>query len=132
MAQRTTLEAERAAKSRKEPKKSEANGEQRERILDAFRRWGYYQAQLDPLGLFGPVKHPDLELTGETADEARRIYCGTIGAEFMHLPEPERRQWIAERIESPAAAADQSKILERLIRAKGIDATAGASPDESV
>ena len=117
MAQRTTLEAERAAKSRKAPKKSEANGEQRERILDAFRRWGYYQAQLDPLGLFGPVKHPDLELTGETADEARRIYCGTIGAEFMHLPEPERRQWIAERIERPAAAADQSKILERLIRA---------------
>ncbi|HEX4543111.1 MAG TPA: 2-oxoglutarate dehydrogenase E1 component, partial [Candidatus Acidoferrum sp.] len=30
---------------------------------------------------------------------------------------PERRQWIAERIEGPAAEVDQQKVLERLIRA---------------
>jgi 2-oxoglutarate dehydrogenase E1 component len=35
----------------------------------------------------------------------------------MHLPQPERRQWIAERIEGPAAEVDQQKVLERLIRA---------------
>ena len=94
------------------------SSEERERVFDVFRRWGYYEATLDPLGLFEPLKHPDLEgLTGEAADEARRIYCGTIGVEFMHLPEPERRRWIAERLECAAPAVNQKKILERLIRA---------------
>jgi 2-oxoglutarate dehydrogenase E1 component len=91
--------------------------QERERVFDAFRRWGYYEATLDPLGFFEPLKHPDLELAGEDADEARRYYCGTIGAEFMHLADPERRRWIAERIETQAPAVDQKKILERLIRA---------------
>jgi 2-oxoglutarate dehydrogenase E1 component len=119
MGNRTTLEADRPAKARKAGKKSSAsNAAERERIFDAFRRWGYNEANLDPLGFFGPFLQPDLEgLTGEAAEQARRIYCGTIGAEFMHLPQPERRQWIAERLESPASKADQEKVLERLIRA---------------
>src|SRR6202011_1434613 len=63
------------------------------------------------------VKRPEINLTGPAAEEARAIYCGTIGAEFIHLPEQERRQWIAERLESPATAVDQQRILERLVRA---------------
>src|ERR1700731_2411181 len=125
MAHRTTLEEERPAKTPKAPKKPAAGGlakaasdDARERIFDAFRRWGYLEATLDPLGLFEPLKQPDLDsLTGEAAEEARRIYCGTVGADFMHLPEPERRRWIAERLEGPASEVDQHKILERLIRA---------------
>jgi 2-oxoglutarate dehydrogenase E1 component len=123
MAHRTTLEAERPAKTPKTAKKSAADANtakasaERERIFDAFRRWGYNEANLDPLGFYGPFPQPDLEaLTGSVATEVRRIYCGTIGAEFMHLPQPERR-WIAERIESAAEPVDQSKILERLVRA---------------
>ncbi len=122
MAHRTTLEAERPTKTAKPGKKSPAekaaNSDDRERIFDAFRRWGYLEANLDPLGFFGPFKQPDLaDLTGEAAEEARRIYCGTIGAEFMHLSEPDRRRWIAERIEGPESEVNQQKILERLIRA---------------
>jgi 2-oxoglutarate dehydrogenase E1 component len=119
MAQRTTLVADRPAKSAKAtPKKSKQNGEDREPIFEAFRRWGYLQANLDPLGLLKPLKYAELdELTGSIADEAREIYCGTVGAEFMHLREPERRAWIAERLESPAPEVDQHKILERLVRA---------------
>src|SRR6202790_4180789 len=125
MAHRTTLEEERPARTPKAPKKPAAGGlakagsdEARERIFDAFRRWGYLEATLDPLGLFEPVSQPDRDaLTGEAAEEARRIYCGTVGADFMHLPEPERRRWIAERLEGPASEVDQHKILERLIRA---------------
>jgi 2-oxoglutarate dehydrogenase E1 component len=125
MANRTTLTEERPAKLAKgikEPVAGElakaGGGEERERIFDAFRRWGYLEANLDPLGLFEPLKHPDLEgLAGEAADEARRIYCGTVGADFMHLREPERRRWIIERLEAPAEQPDQHKILERLIRA---------------
>src|SRR6195256_5112301 len=125
MAHRTTLEEERPARTPKAAKKPAAGGlakassdEARERVFDAFRRWGYLEATLDPLGLFAPLKQPDLDaLTGEAAEEARRIYCGTVGADFMHLPEPERRRWIAERLEAPASEVDQHRILERLIRA---------------
>jgi 2-oxoglutarate dehydrogenase E1 component len=85
--------------------------------FDAFRRWGYLAANLDPLGFLKPFDHPELRLTGEAADRARQIYCGTIGAEFMHIPDPARRQWIIERLEAPAPTPDRARILERLIRA---------------
>jgi 2-oxoglutarate dehydrogenase E1 component len=125
MAHRTTLEEEGPARTPKVAKKSAAgsqtqgvSSEERERIFDTFRRWGYLEATLDPLGLLEPLKYPDLEgLTGDAAAEARRVYCGNIGADFMHLPEPERRRWIAERLEAPASEVNQQKILERLIRA---------------
>jgi 2-oxoglutarate dehydrogenase E1 component len=122
MAHRTTLEADRPAKTAGLGKKNRArkppSPEERERIFDAFRRWGYNEANLDPLGFFGPFLQPDLEgLTGEAAEEARRIYCRTIGADFMHLPQPERRRWIAERMEGPGSEVNREKILERLIRA---------------
>src|SRR5580700_7461509 len=117
MADRTTLEVARPTKAAKVPKKSSENGQERERVFEAFRRWGFLEADLDPLGLFKPLKYPDLELAGPAAEEARRIYCGTIGAEFMHLREPERRRWIAEQLEKPAEDVDQNKILERLVRA---------------
>src|SRR5882757_6961668 len=125
MAHRTTLEEERPVKTPKAIKKpaagsiaKAAGNEERERVFDAFRRWGYLEATLDPLGLFEPLKQPDLDaLTGEAAEEARRVYCGTIGADFMHLSEPERRHWIAERLEASSGPVDQHKILERLIRA---------------
>src|SRR5258706_14758797 len=125
MAHRTTLEEDRPARTPKARKKpaagshtKAASDDARERVFDAFRPWGYLEATLDPLGLFEPLKQPDLDsLTGERAEEARRIYCGTLCAAFMHLPEPERRRWIAERLEGPAGEVDQHKILERLIRA---------------
>jgi 2-oxoglutarate dehydrogenase E1 component len=116
MAHRTTLEAERAAKPAKSQKKAAGSAE-RERIFDAFRRWGYLQADLDPLGFLKPLESADLEFTGEIAEEARSYYCGTIGADFMHLAQPERRRWIAERMEGQPAVVDQQRILERLVRA---------------
>ncbi len=96
----------------------EVSSEERERIFDAFRRWGYLEAELDPLGFFRPQPHPELALAGEAAELARRCYCGTMGAEFMHLPDLERRRWIAERIEAEPPVPDRAHILERLIRAE--------------
>jgi len=92
-------------------------GEERERVFDAFRRWGYLEANLDPLGFLKPQPHPELVVTGEAADQARKIYCGTIGADFMHLQDPARRRWIAQRLEADAPAVNRGRILERLIRA---------------
>ncbi|HTQ54322.1 MAG TPA: thiamine pyrophosphate-dependent enzyme, partial [Bryobacteraceae bacterium] len=89
----------------------------RERIFDAFRQWGYLEADLDPLGFLRVEPRPELRLDGEAAQEARRIYCGTVGAEFMHLEDIERRQWIQERLEGPQSEVDQEHILDQLTRA---------------
>ncbi len=93
------------------------NGE-RERVFDAFRRWGYLEADLDPLGFLRRQPHPDLCIDGESAEQARRVYCGTVGVEFMHIPDPARRHWIQERMEGPQPAIDQERVLDLLIRAE--------------
>jgi len=100
------------------------DSEKQERVLDAFRRWGYLQANLDPIGHFTPAAHPELDMSGEVADAARRAYSGSIGVEFMHIADPERRQWIQERMESPQPdALDRSRILDQLVRADVFEQT---------
>ena len=83
--------------------------EERDSVLDAFRRWGYLQADLDPVGYLRPEPQPELDLTGEIADYARRVYCGKIGAEFMHVLEPEKRRWVAKRLEVDVIAPDRPR-----------------------
>jgi 2-oxoglutarate dehydrogenase E1 component len=100
-----------------EEEEIEAANPERERIFDAFRHWGYLEADLDPLGFLRPQKHPELQLEGESAREARRVYCGTIGVEFMHISDPEQRRWIQERMEGDPAQVDQQRVLDQLIRA---------------
>ena len=87
-------------------------------MWDAFRRWGYVQAHLDPLEDLQPVAMPELDLRGPEAEAARRIYCGTIGVEFMHIADPETRQWVQARMESETPQVDRERILEWLIRAE--------------
>jgi 2-oxoglutarate dehydrogenase E1 component len=96
---------------------SAATREAQERVWDAFRRWGYLQANLDPLGDLKPVAVPELDTSGPDAEAARRVYCGSIGAEFMHIVDRERRQWVQERMEAEAAEPDRARILDRLVSA---------------
>src|SRR3984885_2609747 len=95
-----------------------ASKDNQDRVWDAFRRWGYLQADLDPLGDLRPAAMPELDVSGPEADAARKSYCGTIGVEFMHIADRERRQWIQERIESEAPQVDRERILEWLVRAE--------------
>src|SRR6185436_4864707 len=85
-------------------------------VLDAYRRWGYFEAALDPLGVLTPIRHPELRLGSESAARARRLYCGTIGAEFMHMPAAENRYWVAVRLEQDAPEPDRTRILKRLVQ----------------
>ena len=95
-----------------------ATQQERESVFDIFRRWGYLQASLDPLGQYLPPEpFPTPAPEGEAAAEARGFYCGTIAAEFMHIASPEQRQWLQERIEQVPPAPDQKLILSQLIRA---------------
>jgi len=99
----------------------EVTSNDRERVFDMFRQWGYFEADLDPLGLLRPQPQSELHIDGELAREARRIYCGTIGVEFMHIAETERRRWIQEHMESEFVAeqetADKERVLDLLVRA---------------
>jgi 2-oxoglutarate dehydrogenase E1 component len=91
---------------------------ERETTFDIFRRWGYLQASLDPLGQYLPPEpFPVAVPEGDTAAEARRYYCGTFAAEFMHIPNPEQRQWLQEQLEQPTPKPDQKHVLTQLIRA---------------
>ncbi|MDZ4805056.1 MAG: 2-oxoglutarate dehydrogenase E1 component [Candidatus Eisenbacteria bacterium] len=94
-----------------------------ETIWNAFRRWGYLQAELDLFGRLKPMSHPDLEQTGPSAEAARAVYCGSIGVEFLHIPFADRVAWIAERMEGPAPLPDQRRILDRLISAETFERT---------
>lgn len=94
----------------------------RETTFDVFRRWGFLQAQLDPLGQFlAPEPFPtpigEDAASMQAAEEARRFYCGSIGAEFMHIASPEKRAWIQQRLECEYKAADPARMLTGLIRA---------------
>jgi 2-oxoglutarate dehydrogenase E1 component len=91
---------------------------QRDQIFDAFRRWGFLQAKLDPLEQYLlPAPVPELNFEGDAADEAKGYYCGSVGVEFMHLPDAARREWLQERMEQKPPAPDQRQILERLTHA---------------
>src|SRR5580692_5200732 len=93
--------------------------QERETIFDVFRRWGYLQATLDPLGQYLPPEPFPITTVpeGEFAAEARSYYCGTVAVEFMHIPSLEQRQWLQEQIEQPTPKPDQRHILTELIRA---------------
>jgi 2-oxoglutarate dehydrogenase E1 component len=89
-------------------------------LADAFRRWGYLQADLDPMGRIEPYEHPDVAQARATADVRevdawRALYCGTIGFEFMHMMERDRVDWMRDAIESGPPKPDQKWILERLM-----------------
>ena len=90
----------------------------REQIFDIFRRWGYLQANLDPLGQYlAPEPFPTPAPEGDIAREARSFYCSTVAAEFMHIANPDQRQWLQQQIEQAPPTSDQAHTLTGLVRA---------------
>ena len=95
-----------------------ADQSQLEGVFDIFRRWGYLQAALDPLGQYlAPEPFPTPVPEGEFAAQARAFYCGSIGVEFMHIANTAQRQWLQAQMEQAPPAPDQAHILTNLIRA---------------
>ncbi|KAF2400708.1 2-oxoglutarate dehydrogenase-like protein E1 component [Trichodelitschia bisporula] len=55
----------------------------------------------------------------EIIDACERIYCGSYGVEYIHIPDREQCDWLRERIEVPQpyqySVDDKRRILDRLI-----------------
>lgn len=120
------------------------------RLIHAYRLRGHQASTLDPLGLWQRPAPADLSidhygLTGadldttfrtgelyigkeeatlrEIVDSLKSTYCGTFGAEFMHIVDSEQRKWFLQRLESvrgrPGFSAEaRAHLLERLTRPK--------------
>ena len=62
----------------------------------------------------------------EIVQALRETYCGSIGAEYMHITEPTEKRWWQQRLESirskPTFSAEKKiHILDRLTAAEGLE-----------
>lgn len=118
-------------------------------VIEAYRRNGHLMADTDPLE-FKVRSHPDLDIlqhgltlwdldrrfpVGGFAGERlmalrdvlgvlRNSYCRTVGVEYMHITDPEEREWIQQRVEIKAEQPDRQKqkhVLGRLNAAEAFE-----------
>lgn len=117
-------------------------------MIRAYRVRGHLAAKLDPLGIEKRKEHSELDpkhygftendydrliyidnvLGFERAtlsailERVRKTYCGSIGVEFMHIQDPEKKSWIQERIEnSLKPKIDPKNILTQLTQAESFE-----------
>ncbi|AXT40410.1 2-oxoglutarate dehydrogenase E1 component [Alteromonas sp. BL110] len=127
-------------------------------LINAFRFRGHQHANLDPLGLWQQERVRDLELShhslsekdfdsvfnvgsyaigkdsmplGELFKSLNRTYCGSIGAEYMHITDTEQKRWLQQKIESVQAKPEISRdeklgILKGLTAADGMEKYLGS------
>src|SRR5215471_10419514 len=116
-------------------------------LIRAYRTRGHLAAKLDPLELVARREHQELKpktygftksdydrpifiggalgmefaTLRQVLEILKRTYCGSIGAEYMHISDPEQRAWIEERIEGREISFTQrgkQAILKKLIEAE--------------
>ena len=62
----------------------------------------------------------------EILQRLKRIYCGSVGAEYMYISDIAQKRWIQARLEglegeAEYSAASKKRILERLTAAEGLE-----------
>ena len=131
---------------------SDERGRNVGRLITAYRSRGHLGARVDPLALTPPMNPPDLGLSFHSLSEAdldgefstggvagqprmklrdllarlQATYTGSIGAEFMHIPQADQRKWLYERLEAAGGhfgldAAAKRRTLERVTAAEGLE-----------
>ena len=119
-------------------------------LIRNYRTRGHLAAKLDPLELVERREHPELKpktygfakrdydrpiyiggvfgfefaTLRQILDILKKTYCGHIGAEYMHISDPEQRAWIQDRMEGREAGfTDKGKIaiLKKLIEAEAFE-----------
>src|ERR1043166_9176187 len=125
-------------------------------LVRAYRVLGHFEADLDPLKLSPkqPLPQLDPSFYGFHAEDMdrpifidgvmglgsatprrmteilQRTYCGRIGYEFMHITDPEQKDWLQRRIEGPDkeivfTPEGKKGILNKLVEAEGFEKFAG-------
>ena len=127
-------------------------------LIGAYRNRGHEVADLDPLALtqrevikdLDPFYHDlegaDLDASFNVGSYAagaetmvlrdlvaslKRTYCGSIGAEYMHITDTEEKRWLQNRIESNESKpsfSEEAKLrfLEELTAAEGLERYIGS------
>jgi 2-oxoglutarate dehydrogenase E1 component len=111
-------------------------------LIRSYRVRGHLEADLDPLGLERRAEHPELDYRTWGFTEAdldreifinnllgreraslreivamlRRIYCGRIGVEYMHIQVLEERRWIQEKFERDRLPGLTSAAKKEVLR----------------
>ncbi len=109
-------------------------------LIHAYRVRGHLMADIDPLD-YKQRKHPDLDVAAhgltlwdldrefavagfagqqfmtlrDVLKVLRDAYCRTVGIEYMHMQDPEQRQWIQQGIETAPDKPERSEQL-RILR----------------
>ncbi len=127
-------------------------------MINAYRFRGHQHANLDPLGLWERDKVAELNPAFHNLDKddmdtefnvgsfavskdsmklkdlhkaLEQTYCGSVGAEYMHITDTEEKRWIQQQLESVQSTPDYSKeeklrLLSGLTCAEGIEKYVGA------
>ena len=123
-------------------------------LIHAYRSEGHLQAALNPLPLGDRPSVPDLQWSYQGLESSdltqcfatnsffglphqsatleeivgvlNKIYCGSIGIEYMHISNHEETRWIQQYMESAGgvysfSAPEKKRILEKLIAAEGLE-----------
>jgi len=123
-------------------------------LVNMYRVRGHLIANLDPLGRREPHTHPELDITHydlsiwdldrefpvgtfgaglsprstlplrDILGILRDAYSRTVGVEYMHIQEPDQKEWIQARVEGPpplVTTAEKLRILERLNAAEAFE-----------
>lgn len=122
-------------------------------LIYGYRRRGHLRANLDPLGLTEIDAVPSLELTHHGLSQAdydtrfqvgslsmdepeaklsdiiqvlEETYCGSIGAEYMHITNQEELTWVQQRMESTRSRphyghGTKRRLLDRILAAEGLE-----------
>lgn len=122
------------------------------RLINSYRLRGHQKADLDPIKYSKRPDTPDLNLDFHGLSEAdlntsfntgslvapdelklrdiidllERIYCRHIGAEYMHITDINKREWLQQKLEKPAGQfpfnnEDKKKMLKELTHAEGME-----------
>ena len=99
-------------------------------LAEAYRRWGWRAARLDPLGIDLPEHVPELDpgiygLMESDAAPLRAAYCGGIGWEFGHVQDRARYAWLARQAETPRRldSTERREALDLIARAELLEFT---------
>ncbi len=122
-------------------------------LINAYRFRGHQHAKLDPLELWKRPRVRDLELSyhdlsqadfdtefnvgsfvagtetmklGDLVQALETTYCGSIGAEYMHIVSTDEKRWIQQRLEGVRSQpnydkATKASILQNLVAADGLE-----------